>query len=96
MTMIFFFWSAVPTTASSVQPKVPNTGHPHITTNNTPKTSAPRTTQTSAPDITTAGKTQPTETSQAVTPTVHTHHEVTTQTSKRYLKNIFSLFLVND
>ncbi|XP_053467216.1 low density lipoprotein receptor a [Ictalurus furcatus] len=72
---------AVPTTAPSIQPKVPTTGHPHITPRTIPKTSAPRTSKTSAPIITTVVKTQTTEASRAKTSPGNTHYEVTTQTN---------------
>lgn len=76
--ILYIFWTAVPTSASTAQPKVRTTGPPHITPHNTPKAS----TKTSAPTITPVVKTQPTEASRANPPTVNTHYEVTTQTSK--------------
>ncbi|XP_060757646.1 low density lipoprotein receptor a isoform X2 [Neoarius graeffei] len=74
---------AVPTTPPSVQPKVPTTGRPHITSHTTPKMSAPRTTKPSAPIVTTAETqpTQPKEPSRAKTSKVNTPYEVTTQTN---------------
>ncbi|KAK3520464.1 hypothetical protein QTP70_024078 [Hemibagrus guttatus] len=74
---------AVPTTAQPVQPRVPTTSRPHITTHTTPQPSAASTTKTSARIFTTTVKSpqKPTETARARTPTVITHYEVTTQTN---------------